>query len=250
MGTADLNQIEKRLSEVLQKERKEAIEYAILTVLCTPFFAFVAVILVFLILLPILHYASYNLTMVDFFTSLNCFLGLMLGVTIRYANIDENQYRFDKEWIAAVVIFFCQLYITYRTVFIDKYPVVFMVIYTSFGFLILGLSGYVITVKKPSIDQINYENNTPIQSFVLVVAGFIASTYGEIISSSWLWNMPAQDKIKSSVWILNKLALEEEISFDNNNVESPTLFILSRLKLIECKEDKLLLTQKGRELVS
>jgi hypothetical protein len=250
MSGADINQIEKRLSEVLQKERKEAIEYAVFIILCTPFFVAVAGFLVLLILLPILRYASYDLTLVDLFTSLNCFLALILGVTIRYANISEDSYRFDKEWIAAVLIFFCQLYITYRSGLIDSYLVGFVVIYTVFGFLVLGLSGYIIMLKKPFIEDRDNENNTPLASFVLLVAGFIATTYGEIISKSWLWSLPAQDKIKSSAWILNKLALEEEMSFNNNNVENPTLFILSRLKLIECKEDKLLLTQKGQELVS
>ena len=51
MNEPDLKEVEERLAGILFKERKEAIAYTVLTVLCTPTFLVLAGVVIFIMYL-------------------------------------------------------------------------------------------------------------------------------------------------------------------------------------------------------
>lgn len=250
MKVADISQIEQRLATILEKERREAIGYTILTVLCTPVFVALAGFVV-LIILSYIFYSTdndyfYQMDMIGFYTILNVFLALMIVIILKHTFSPQEEYEFDITWLVAVVIFLLLLLLTYATKFPDKFPAGFGIIYTVTGFLILGLLGRVY-LNLPVVECDDRDH--PFYTFILAVTGFIAMSYGELLSGSWLWIPPKPDEVRICAWFLCKLALEEDISHRDSSVPKRVLYILSRLKFIRAKEGTLELTQKGRELV-
>ena len=245
---ADINQIEKRLSDILEKERREAIGYAVLTVLCTPFFVVITAILPLLIVGFVLHGVGPNkeITADRVYTLINCFLALMLLIVLRYTFSPDSEYEFNVTWLVALIIFLLLMFLTYGTDIMETNPLFFGIIYTLTGYYILGLLGRVY-LDLPTVD---YGNKDIFGSFVLLVAGFIARAYGEVFSGSWLWSAPDKDKISMCAWFLLRLEKEKFASLQNNKVERPVLRILFRLKLIERKEDWFRLSQKGQNFIT
>ena len=89
MSDLDINQIEKRLTEIIEQERKEAIGYAVLTILCTPVFIAFAGAIVLLILASIFPFITDNITVIGIYTVLNCFLGYMLLFALYNSRQDD-----------------------------------------------------------------------------------------------------------------------------------------------------------------
>lgn len=243
----DINQIEKRLAEILYKERREAIGYAVLTVLCTPVFAAMVGLVVWIVVGYVLIRTDYDIDVKAFYTGLNVFLALMIVFVLKYTNPPEEPHDFDKNWLVAVVIFILLLIFTYATKFPEIFPVGFGIVYVGAGLFILGLLGKVFA-EGPYIEYDDRRNQ--FFSLILALMSFVAMSYGELLSSSWLWIPPKQNEVRVCAWILCKLALEEKMPIHHSDsVQKRVLYILSRLKLIHIKENILKLTLKGRDLV-
>ena len=250
MSQPDTGQIEKRLAEILYKERRQAIGYAVATVLCTPVFVVLAGLAVLIILSYIFYISDndylYRTDMIGLYTILNVFLALMVVTVLKHTFSPQEEYEFDISWLVAVVIFLLLLFLTYATKLPERVPVGFGIIYTVTGFFILGLLGR----DYLSLPVAEYEDrNHPFYTFILVVTGFIAMSYGELLNGSWLWIPPKPDEVRVCAWILYKLALEEGVSYRDSSVPKRVLYILSRLKFVRARDGMLELTQKGRELV-
>jgi hypothetical protein len=243
----DTNQVEKRLSEILYKERREAIGYAVLTVLCTPVFAAMVGLVAWIAVGFVLIRSEYDIDVKAFYTGLNIFLALMIVFVLKYTNPPEQPHDFDKNWLVAVVIFILLLIFTYATKYPEKFPAGFGIIYAGAGLFILGLLGKVFA-EGPYIEYDNRESQ--FFSLILALMSFVAMSYGELLSSSWLWIPPKQDEVRICAWILCKLALEEKIPIHHSgSVDKHLLHIMSRLKLVQVKGNMLKLTLKGRDLV-
>ncbi len=247
MDEPDINQVEKRLSEILYKERREAIGYTVLTVLCTPVFAAMVGLVAWIVVGFVLIRTEFDTDVKAFYTGLNVFLALMIVFVLKYTNPPEEPHDFDKNWLVAVVIFILLLIFTYATKYPERFPAGFGIIYAGAGLFILGLLGKVFA-EGPYIEYDNRRGQ--FFSLILALMSFVAMSYGELLSSSWLWIPPKQNEVRVCSWIICKLALEEKMPIHHSDsIQKRVLYILSRLKLVQIKENMLKLTQKGRDLV-
>ena len=106
MGEPDVGQIEQRLAAVLDKERREAIKYAIATVLCTPAFVALASFTILLVICYVFGRSDYNVDALGLYTGFIIFLAYMIVFVLRYSNPPEEPHQFNKNWIIAVALFF------------------------------------------------------------------------------------------------------------------------------------------------
>ena len=251
MDEPDISQIEKRLSEILYKERREAIGYALLTVLGTPGVVVIGG-LIFLMILGYIFYGVdsdylYRMDIIGLYTLLNVFLASMIVIILKHTFSPQDEYEFNIVWLVAVVIFLLLLFLTYATKLPERFPDGFAILYAVTGFFILGLLGRVY-LDLPLAEYDNKDH--PFYAFILAVTGFIAASYGELFSGSWLWIPPKPDEVRVCAWIICKLALEEKMPIHHSDsAQKRFLHILSRLKLVQVKENILELTPKGRDLV-
>jgi Mn2+/Fe2+ NRAMP family transporter len=183
MAESDISQVEQRLATVLKKERREAIGYALLAVLCTPVFLVIASIIILFVLACALGYAAYDIDVIGIYTGLNCFVALMIVIILKQTFSPDEEYEFDITWLVALIIFLVLLFLTYATKFPEKFPVGFGILYAVTAFFILGLLGGVyLNIPLNQYD----ESENPFFRLILAVTGFIAMSYGELLNSSWL----------------------------------------------------------------
>ena len=141
MSEPDIKQIEQRLTAVLKKERREAIGYTILTILCTPVFVVLAGLVVWIVVGFVLMRSEYDMDVKTFYTGLNCFLAYMIVIILKQTFSPNEDYQFDITWLVTVVIFIVLLFLTYATKLPGKIPLGFGILYAVTGFFILGLLG-------------------------------------------------------------------------------------------------------------
>ena len=153
----EMGQVEKRLVAVVKDERRGAIWFTVLTVLCTPFLVLLAGFLALALLWFISDQADYEISVKGIYTCVNLFLA---------------------------------------------------------GF------------------------------------GYIAMSYGQIVTGSWLWFPPDADEICVAAWILCKLAADEDGSFEVRSTDRRILNLLSQLKFIQIRDNELQLTLKGQDFVA
>ena len=60
MKGTDLQEVEKRLVGILEKERREAIGYTVLTILCTPAFVAMASVVIFIVFAYVFQQGRYK----------------------------------------------------------------------------------------------------------------------------------------------------------------------------------------------
>lgn len=247
MNELDIDKVERNLAAVLDRERRDAIAYTLLTVLATPFFVILASVAAFVLFAYIFRHSNYySLDASAIYTGINLFLAFMVvsalsGWTFPY-KIDE----IDKTWLAATGTYFVLLFLTYGTTLFQHSAFFFGIVYAVAAFLVLALLGQVY-MNRRTTDGGSAEEN--FLSLVLAVAGFIAMSYGEIIHSSWLWVPPKPDELRVGAWLLCKLAAEQSRPLDSRAVQGRILRPLHRLKFVQVTENGLSLTPKGLDFV-
>jgi len=247
MNEPDLQEVEKRLVAVLEKERRKAIGYTVLTILCTPAFVAMVSVVIFLVFVDVFRQTDYDMESSAIYMGFNIFLAYMIVFVLRQTNPPEEPHEFDKGWLAGVGLFLILLMLTYVSGLREWLPVFFGIVYAIFGFLILGLLGQVQT-NRPVVEDTSRHN--VFMSLVLAVSGFIVMSYGEIMFSSWLWFPPKPDEVKLCAWILCKLAEERNWTLSNRAEYERIVRILARLKCVKITENKLQLTTKGLDFVT
>lgn len=247
MNGPDIGQVEQRLAAVISKERRAAISYTLLTVLCTPAFVVLGSLVVLLVLVYVLHFADHNIDARGIYTGTNIFLAGMLIFVLRCSNPPEEPHAFDKAWLAAVIVFILPFTLTYATGLSERFPVLFAIVYGVLGFMVLGLLGHV-QIDQPDPDESSGERM--FVSLILALCGFVTMAYGEVTRSSWLWFPPKPDELRIAAWILCKLSIEKTAPLDARPVSRRVLNMLSRLKLVQVTDRKLKLTLKGQDLVT
>jgi hypothetical protein len=246
MNEPDIGQVEKRLAAVIREERREAIGYTLLTVLCTPVFVLAASLVAVLVFGYVLSSVDYNVEARGIYTGINVFLAYMLIFVLRRSNPPEEPHAFEKTWLAAVIVFLLLLILTYVAKLPERIPVPFAIVYTVLGFVVLGLLGNV-QIEQPDVDEADGGNM--FMSLILALSAFVAMSYGEVTRSSWLWLPPKPDEIRIAAWLLCKLVIERTTQFDARPVPRRILNMLSRLKLVQVTEHKLKLTLRGQDLI-
>ena len=238
--------MEQRLAAVLNKERREAIAYTVLTVLCTPAFVAIASVVAWLLLTNIFMWNYWDGGASSVYTGINVFLAYMIVFVLKYSNPPEEPHEFDKRWLAGVGVFLFLLILTDVTGFREQFPVFFGIMFAVVGFMVLGLLGHV-QVNRPVTED--FERKHFFVSLLLAVSNFIVMSYGEITHASWLWIPPKPDELRVCAWILCKLAVEGTWPLGSRAEQRRVLNILGWLKLVRVTEDGLALTAKGLDFV-
>lgn len=246
MSELDIRQVEQRLAEIIRVERREAISYTVLTILCTPAFVLMGSIVIFFVMAHIFRIGRYNIDARGLYTGFNIFLAGMLILVLRSSNPPEDPREFDKAWLSAVVVFLLPLLLTHATGLPERFPILYAIVYIILSLVVLGLLGRV-QMEQPEKDETSHIG--AFLSGFLALFGFIADSYGEITRNSWLWFPPKPEEIRLGAWLLCKLKVEKTMPFDAHLVPRRILNMLSRLKLVQVTDRKLKLTFKGQDFM-
>ena len=248
VSEADVDKVTKCLAGTLERRRREAIAYAILTVLCTPVFVVIAGLTVAALVAVLLQRSASGVESdaMAFYTAANGFLGYMIVFVLTRSQESRGLFEFHSAWIAATSIFIGLILATYLTAQPEMRPVAFGVLYACGGLLILGLLGQ---VPLPLCDSPNCVERDGFFSCVLAVSEFIVSAYGDIFSSSWLWRPPEAGRIQLAGLFLLRAAEDGRDPPREDLVDGRTLDLLCRLKLVEIEEHEVRLTFRGQEFL-
>jgi hypothetical protein len=246
--TTDMEAVERRLAAVLERERRDAMVYTVLTVLATPVFVAMAALVV-------MAAAGFLLSRVPgveiqdavaFYTAANAFLAYMIVFVLFGGRRAADEFQFEAAWIAGVVLFLFLLAATYATPLPQVYPVGFALAYIVTGLLVLGVIGQ---VKLPDDITQMPEGENFFLALILVVSGFIVTAYGQVFGSSWLWVPPKGDEVRLGAWLLCRLAADPDRAMASDAVQGRIVGILVRLRLIGVTDAGAALTHKGLEFM-
>ncbi|MCU0913351.1 MAG: hypothetical protein MUC88_02175 [Planctomycetes bacterium] len=243
----EIETVTRRLEATLNSERRKALEYTLLTVLCTPAFAVIGAVFAVFVAAYIVHNyqgaSQLDLDTMTFYTALNFFLAYMVAATIRGSNASTEDFRLEKMWLFGVILLVVLLVLTYATSLPRAWPRLFGVTYAVLGFLTLG---FVSQVLPP--DYALREEN-PKAALALAIPNLITSAYRELFSASWLWFPPQPAEVRVAARLLCKLAADQDNSLSRAIVDEPIRNLLSRLALIRVTEQSLHLTAQGLDFL-
>jgi len=243
----EIEAVTRRLEATLNRERRKALEYTLLTVLCTPAFALiVAAFVTFVVAYIVYTYevqSRVRLDVMTFYTALNAFLAYLVAATMRSSNASAEDFRLDKVWLFGVILLVVLLVLTYATSLPRDWPRLFGVTYAVLGFLALGLVSQVL----PPDYALREEN--PKAALALAIPSLITSAYRELFSASWLWFPLQPADVRVAARLLYKLAADQDNSLSRAIVDERIRNLLSRLALIRVTEQSLHLTPKGLDFL-
>jgi len=246
--TADMETVERRLAAALERERRDAMAYTVLTVLATPVFVTMAALVV-------MAAAGFLLSgvpgveirdAVAFYTAANAFLGYMIVFVLFGGRRAADEFQFEAAWIAGVALFGVLLAATYVTPWPQSHPLGFALAYALCGLVVLGLIGQ---VRLPDDITQMPEGENFFLALILVVSGFIVTAYGQVFGSSWLWVPPKGDEVRLGAWLLCRLAADPDRAMASDAVQGRIVGILVRLRLIGVTDAGAALTHKGLEFI-
>ncbi len=244
MDESELERVVRHLATVLEKERREAIAYTLLTVLCTPVFVAMASLAIGVVLVFILWQSDYRFDAFTIYTGMVFFLGSMLALVLINSRDSPEEVQFSKVWLAAAGVFLLLLVLTYGTSLPQRSPSLFGILFAGGGLLVLGLLGQVRLA-----DHVTEGTGTWKDLFVgvMAVCGLIIAAYGELLSASWLWVPPKPHEVRIAARVLCRLAGDPNEPLSRGIVDDRVTRLLSRLKLAQATQQQLVLTPKGMD---
>jgi hypothetical protein len=244
MSGPDMDAITRHLEALLAKERHRAIEYTLLTVLCTPAFVVAGALFAAVVAAYIVSHSPrrFDLDAMTFYTAVSAFLAYMVAGTMRNSVSSAEGLRFDRMWITGTALFPVLLILTYATSLPQQRALLFGVLYAIVGFLILG---FVSQALPPDHGAQDDDAEAMMTGLVLAVPNLVTSAYRELLSASWLWFPPKPAEIRMAAMVLCRLATEQTRPLNCDLVEEWITMLLSRLKLIHVEDQHLQLTAKG-----
>jgi hypothetical protein len=265
MEQPDIESVTRSLQVVLQKERREALVYTLLTVLCTPAFVAIASLV---IACAAVYFLRRSIGPID--RAMAMYTGVIIFLAWAIASVPVNAQRSptgfaaDRTWRAGVAVFLVLLVITYATPLHEHHPLLFGAAYVALSLLALGLAGQT-QLNHPPPDvlrdypapEILRHYSRPdilrqaprIEGFPLAVAGFVVAAYGELLSASWLWVPPKPHEVRLAARVLCRLAAESDRPLAPDTAGDRVVRLLFRLRLIEVAQRQLRLTPKGLDFL-
>lgn len=244
MSEVETDRIERHLRGVLEKERRDALTYAILTVLGMPVFVAGASLLVGLVVLAATPKSWNSSTAV--YVGFSGFLAYMIAFVLTGGTCPLRIGVPDPLCLLAAGLGAGLMLLAFLTPVRDWLPMAFGVFYATCAFVILGLLGRA-WMKRPICEEVNAQDVHC--SLVALVSGFVVLAYGEVLRSSWLWVPPTDDEIRLGAWLLSKLAADPNTALGGEAVQGRMFDLLIRLKLIGLTEAGAALTPKGLEFI-
>jgi len=244
MGQVDTDRIERHLRALLDKERREALAYAVLTVLGMPAFIVIASFLVGLFVLAKIP-ASWN-SATAIYIGFTGFLAYTITFVLTGGGFPFRLETPDPLCLVAAGFGIVLFLLTFLTPIREWVPVAFGVFYAVGAFVILGLLGRA-WMKRPIDDNFNTQDLHC--GLVAAVSGFVVLAYGEVLHSSWLWMPPKDEEIRLGAWLLDKLAADPDTALGSEAVKHRIFDLLVRLKLVGVTEGGGALTAKGLDFI-
>lgn len=240
----DIEKVRRQLEAMLLSERRQAMRYTILTVLCTP--AFIMIACAALVALVCWRFWNqwHELDNVVFFTGMNVMLAGVLVAAARRYDIARGRFPFDGAWVAGAILFLLLLLLSYGTGLPQQKPGLLSLVYGVGCFLMLGLLAH---GRLPDHSGETIQN--PVVASVQAVADFVMGAYAELFSASWLWFPPSPEEVRIGARVLCHLATDRNRSLSENAVEKQIVTLLRRLRLIESVEQQIRLTHKGSDFL-
>lgn len=271
-ATSD-NHLRFELRAILDKERHDAVVFSLLTVILTPVFIILGVILIMYALiyvdLPLIDHLGYRLSIV---TGVNLAIGFMVVSCLLTPKARDNKSQFDILWVAIALGFFCMLLIlSYETSLAQSNPPLFWLIYLLLAFSLLGCIGhayeprddhYLGMKQGPAIVDNPFTIKDDIDrahfylGFALSMSCLVLESYASIFGSTWLWRRLKEPELSVAVALLTALSVNDaacaKSSLHSLNKSSALNLVrtLVKLEMIEIKNGFPRLCGKGREFLA
>jgi hypothetical protein len=264
MKKISVEKIQIELEKILTKKRREAILFALLTVLLTPFLLVLFLLALFAVIIYVdLPFIDHQLYSYSLYTGLNGFLAFMFTVVLFSSKATYLKPKSENKYIiTAAGLYAALLFLTYGTHLKITNAVFFGLVYALFGIAILLLFGQIYAPKDSYYlgvfhglvdwpfslgDDINRAHFMVPVAFT--IPKLILMSYGEIINSSWLWRPPEWFEINAASEIMYGLASNDEERAMRGAAAGRALSFLGRLKLVRIGKARLSLGVGGRRFI-
>ena len=252
VNESDIARVERHLAAALEQERRDAVTYTILTVLCTPAFVALAALVVTFVVAFVMGYVfgrfhyRFESEVLAFYTVVSMFLGYMLVFVLVNSSDMYGEFAFHPMWLAGACVFVVLLVLTYLTPLPEATPVLFGVGYAVAGVVVLGLIGQVELPRRITDGTGGYDD---VYALLLAVSSFIVAAYGEIFRGSWLWVPPKPFEVRVGARVLGRLVDDPTDPLHPSAVEGRVATLLGKLRLVQTADEGLVISPKGLDFV-
>jgi len=214
------------LTSILAHARRDAMVFAVTTVILTPVFVAVAIVVLFFALafvdLPLIDDLGYGLS---FVTGVNLALAFMVGSYFLQPKAPNQCNESDRVWVAVGLGFLCVLLgLSYTTPFATTHPLQFWSAYLLLALAMLACMGHAYEPREdyylgwtagPFLmgDPFTVEDDIDRAHFSLGFAvgmsHMIMESYSGIFGSTWLWRGLEERELSGAVGLLQALAAND-----------------------------------------
>lgn len=261
-----------KLRETCADARRDAITFAVLTVLLTPFALVVALLMLLFALsfvdLPVIDHLGYALSLV---TGVNLCLAFMLASYFLRPKEAYQRQRSDDSWLLLSFGLFCAiLAFSYATQLATSHPTLFWPLYLLLALVMLGCAGHAyepgddyylgwtcgpVLVDNPFTIQDDIDRAHIGLGFAVSVAHLILTSYGEIFGSRWLWRDLEERELAASVVLLQGLSARDHVGLMsrirglNRGAAADIVRAMVKLEFVVIDKGQPRLTIKGKEFL-
>ncbi len=194
----DISELREALRDAMGRERRDALLFSVLTVLLTPAFLAIAVLLA----LWALNDAEFSridprVRPVPFLTGLNAGLVLLFASFFARPKAAWQVRASDLAWVGGATLALAAIFLlSYATPLAARNPEAFWILYGSLTLLLLALLGHAYVPKdhyyvrrgdwRITLDH-EFEHAHFRLGFAVALPRLILGSYGDILGSFWLW---------------------------------------------------------------
>ena len=192
------------LRETIDKTRREAAVFAVLTVILTPIIVAAAtLVLIFTLVfvdLPLIDHIGYGRSIV---TGVNLSLAFMAASYFLKPKEPYHRHSSDEAWLLIALVLYCTLLLlSYGTDLPQSHPIGFWSLYLGMALTMLGCIGYAyephedyylgwcagpLLIDDPFTIQDDIDRAHVSLGFAVALAHMVLTSYAEIFGSTWLW---------------------------------------------------------------
>jgi hypothetical protein len=261
-----------KLRELCVSARRDAMLFALLTVLLTPvavaFFVLMLLFALAFVDLPVIDYLGYSLS---FVTGVNLCLAFMAASYFLRPKEQCRRRGDDTGWLLlAGGLFCCILALSYATPLAQTRPGWFWPLYLLLALVMLGCVGHAYEPKDdyylgwtagPLLMDDPFTIRDDIDrahiglGFAVSISRLILDSYGEIFGSSWLWNGVQESELSASVKLLQGLAARDvsevraRVRELTRGAAANSVRALVKLELVVIDKGLPRISMKGREFL-
>ena len=222
------NELRAELRKILDYKRRDAAVFAITTVILTPFFMFIAVLVLFFALafvdLPLIDHLGYALC---FVTGINLMLAFMVISFFLRPKAPYQQHEIDVLWVTIALGFLCVLIaFSYGTSLIKTHPSYFWPVYLLLTLAMLGCIGHAyegrgdyylgwmtppFMIDNPFTVEDDIDRAHLSLGLTMAMPYLVIESYSANFGSTWLWRRLEEPELSAAVELLQTLASKDAV---------------------------------------